>query len=158
MNARRRSVIRPVWPLAACAVVALLWPISEVWAGFAYVSPIGHRLSVEVGPDWVALSVGRDNGTRSRHYTGRDLYIGRVTASNRSTLAFTRVYAKPGDYRFYSPLWVTTLLAGLFAAALIASRVRRDRYEQPGRCRQCGYDLRASPDRCPECGATVASV
>lgn len=36
----------------------------------------------------------------------------------------------------------------------LAATIRRKR---SGCCQQCGYDLRASPDRCPECGTVVNS-
>jgi hypothetical protein len=43
---------------------------------------------------------------------------------------------------------------GLMARSFV---VRRRRL-QSGSCRRCGYDLRATPDRCPECGAEAEAA
>jgi hypothetical protein len=54
------------------------------------------------------------------------------------------------------PWW---LLAGTLLVLPIAwyARRRRDRRRaRTGACAVCGYDLRATPERCPECG-TVAT-
>jgi hypothetical protein len=51
------------------------------------------------------------------------------------------------------PHW---FLAVVFAALPIKWQLRRRRRAAPGLCSSCGYDLRATPDRCPECG-TISS-
>jgi hypothetical protein len=51
------------------------------------------------------------------------------------------------------PCWWVLLVSVPLPALVLFRRVRARRRVQQGRCVACGYDLRASPDRCPECGA-----
>jgi hypothetical protein len=71
------------------------------------------------------------------------------------------VGAVHGDYiyvRWLWPLGLTTAPALLVIWREIrALRTRRAR-RLIGMCRKCGYDLRASTDRCPECGTAIAET
>ncbi len=50
------------------------------------------------------------------------------------------------------PYWAITALLAIPLVARTA-RILRHRALPPNHCRACGYDMRATPDRCPECGA-----
>ncbi|MDB5297491.1 MAG: hypothetical protein JWO31_3474 [Phycisphaerales bacterium] len=60
----------------------------------------------------------------------------------------------PGSYWLQAPLWFLAAMAALAPAGWFAGRWRVSRRKRIGRCHVCGYDLRATPGRCPECGAT----
>jgi hypothetical protein len=56
---------------------------------------------------------------------------------------------------YYLPHWLILAALSPFAVAPVVSlavRRRHRRRQGERRCARCGYDLRASPDRCPECG------
>ena len=57
----------------------------------------------------------------------------------------------------YHVLWLATAPAPLLAAISFRRHRRRMRIATH-RCVGCGYDLRATPDRCPECGRVVAGI
>src|SRR5207248_9176853 len=57
------------------------------------------------------------------------------------------------------PLWFLTLVTGILPLLWAYRRwrnMRRRKLLAAHRCPVCGYDLRASPTRCPECGTSIA--
>jgi hypothetical protein len=52
------------------------------------------------------------------------------------------------------PHWVAVLLFSVLPATRLTGFALGRKRFSAGHCRSCGYDLRATPDRCPECGAT----
>ena len=78
----------------------------------------------------------------------------------RGALGFWRVYGSSarGVFRWeidgwVVPWWSVVLSTALLPVAQALRGAKRVRRRRSGRCAACGYDLRATPGRCPECGA-----
>ena len=56
------------------------------------------------------------------------------------------------------PCWLLLLVLGSPLWWRLYRQHRRRRQATSGRCSSCGYDLRATPDRCPECGKIPAAA
>jgi hypothetical protein len=64
-------------------------------------------------------------------------------------------------WRVAVPYWVLIALVFVRPVAFVVRTLvgwRRRRHLARGECLQCGYDLRASPERCPECGAKATGA
>ena len=118
---------------------ALAWH-TELAPGLAASEPSSAR-AVEHGWGW-DTQPGRSADMGPRRWLGFLWYYRRTPQPRRSSAERT----------LHFPIAALVIATLILPAAVAAAHWRRHRRPRPGRCRGCGYDLRATPDRCPECG------
>ena len=138
--------------LVLCVAMAGLWLASYRWAG-----------GISMCGRW-EMSISK--GKLSLHYHSKrtppyhPLFAGHVESADHTStellpifvpLAHTSLAASTYHWQYLVPTWLAAVPFGL------GWLVFRHRCSPPGHCRTCGYDLRATPDRCPECGKAAES-
>jgi hypothetical protein len=99
---------------------------------------------------WTVRRDGLVYGPRYHRIMSPSKYAGRFSPSRGSGPydAWERT-----EVRFVAlPHWIVAAATAALPLAFFTVAYRRRRRHGPGRCSRCGYDLRATPDRCPECG------
>lgn len=149
--------------LAFCAGFALLWHRSYAEADFVGrgtparwygALSMSGLIRVERG-DYLG---GMDGWSRDSYPTPDRLGL-RGEVEQRDTRRFgpvafrhIRYDARRPRWSVYVPHWLAVVLAAALPAAHVTITWRRRRRQRPGHCAECGYDMRATPRRCPECG------
>jgi len=102
---------------------------------------------------WSYVSYPTPAGGLWQEALARDRHGGPLRAVG---IAYARVdYNRDGTRvrrALYLPHWLLVGATMVAPVWRVRQRVRARRRAAVGHCPRCGYDLRATPDRCPECG------
>ena len=163
-----RRVPRHLFTLCSAASLTLCVAMTMLWVRSFFAED--HVQYISLGPERGNLlqlrsALGRLEGfafeTYSGFFQGKPRGLSIETGKEPLPAEATGVvYGFRFDQQEYTEMRYTMVsvphalvLALMAGTSLLALRGRRR--HPPGVCRACGYDLRATRDRCPECGAAA---
>jgi len=122
------------------------WPIDQIIQGFPHGGAYHDTTGILPTP-WV----------RDYRFAGFRFY--KNTNARIPELPNDPAVPRRQAWVIFSPPW---FLPSVWFCAILpvacAYIRRRRRHQRKGFCANCGYDLRATPDQCPECGATTVNM
>ncbi|HET6252093.1 MAG TPA: hypothetical protein VFE47_30690 [Tepidisphaeraceae bacterium] len=114
--------------------------------------------------DWTELCTLGDEFPRRIYSSSRSI-CGVTVVRTRLEIVYSDVYSMPrlhvvngvhlmppDGYFVVVPLLLPVALGALLVLCFVARSYLRRRERAPNLCSWCGYDLRSTPQRCPECG------
>jgi hypothetical protein len=154
---RRVFTLLSALSLLLCAGACVLWVRSYyVWYAWDW-DDAGTRHTVGSSGGRVFYDHVTPGSARSRPVGFHSNLVGStrgsVLAPTWSFAGFRMTRAQStGNVSFdlRIPYWLPTSLTAISALVALRQRLRHER--AVGLCPTCGYDLRATPGRCPECG------
>lgn len=171
--------------LLICATVAVLWVRSyfiqdwidyqvtddarNTWTGYTFASNRGSLFISKTeqkfwqkGKAWeYAAHLPTSDGFSYRQFPTHenDMLVGSsfkrlgfLVVLNDDTIEADGTFSYP---RAFFPHWFIILLTAVWPAWKLRREIQRRRWPAKGLCQKWGYDLRASPSQCPECGLPV---
>jgi len=135
-------------------LLALIWVLSH-WLGLAIFAG-GQGVFVAksglycVAPAAVPKGVGSDVFRIEPEWISPEWMSNTVIERWKPVRVLTTNAFGPTATIIVIPLWLPTTIFACFALIRLPLQRRR-----VGKCPACGYDLRATPDRCPECGLII---
>lgn len=112
----------------------------------------GHRAPGDKRVIWLAfgLITGNDKYSAGWHWRVLDVGMGGFRGLDPEHQSPSRAFV------VIIPYWILAGIWSVLPLYWIWKRYKTRSIRQPGRCSICGYDLRASKGRCPECGALIS--